>query len=164
MNSEGRRYELAWNLRVHGWAGWGGGRIWYIRGMGMGGGGVVAGEMVRPGVVALVAYRVGGRRPGAVHDEWLRRDVESRWYPLRSAAASAVIVVLLLLVWLPVGQVLGLAPVPPLMMIVVAAVVLVLDLVAGIIGHERTVERFFAPDPQAGHFRPYTTDGLAPPD
>ncbi|WP_448058628.1 hypothetical protein [Cellulomonas hominis] len=98
-----------------------------------------------------------------MRDEWLRRDVESRWYPLRSAVASAATLVLLLLVWLPVGRALGLAPLPPLMMIVVAAMALALDLVAGIVGHERTVERFFPPDPQAGHFRPCTTDGLEPP-
>ncbi len=129
----------------------------------MGSGGDGAGGLVRPGVVAVVAYRVGGRRPGAVHDGWLRRDVESRWYPLRSAVASTATVVLLVLAWLPIGRALGHAPVPPLMVVGVAAVVLVLDLVAGIIGHERTIERFFPPDPQAGHFRPYTTDGLEPP-
>ncbi len=136
--------------------------------MGMSGedveGGAAPVRVVRPGLLALVAYRVGGRRPTAEHDAWLRRDVGSRWYPLRSAVASTVVIVLLLLAWSPVGQVLGSEPLPLLFLLAVAPAVLVLRLVAETIGHRRTAERLFPTDPRPDHFRPYSTRGLEPPD
>jgi len=46
----------------------------------------------------VLAYRLRGRRPAARYDDWLRRDIDGFWYPLRAEAPAQALLVLLLLV------------------------------------------------------------------
>ncbi|GIG21531.1 hypothetical protein Cch01nite_22550 [Cellulomonas chitinilytica] len=110
----------------------------------------------RPPLAVLLRYRLLGRRPAATHDDWLRTDLDSRWYPVRSVllVTATSFVVVIAVCW--AGAALGWwSPLDPFVVVALGVVHGVAQTVRAVRLREAERERLFGVRDELGRFTPY---------
>lgn len=111
--------------------------------------------VVRPPLGVVLRYRVLGRRPAARYDDWLRADLDDRWYPLRGVPGTLAAVALAYGCW-AVGAALGRwSPLDPVLAVALAVVITVSDVARAASRRDATRDRLFGAVGKIGHFQPY---------